>query len=42
MAGSLYIQIPDIQRVLFDEFPSALYVLAHQRREDLVALDEVL
>jgi len=39
--SSLHVQIPDVQGVLFDEFPTALHVLAHQRREDLVALDQV-
>ena len=35
------IQILHIQRVLFDELPPRLYVLAHQRGEDGLALGNV-
>src|SRR5882724_4732728 len=37
----LHVQIPRFERVLFDEFPPALDVFAHQCREYLFAFDGV-
>ena len=37
----LHVQIPGFERVLFDEFAAALDVFAHQRGENLFALDGV-
>ena len=39
---SLHVQIPHVQRVLFDELAAALHVLAHQRGEDRFRFGQVL
>ncbi len=41
-AGELDIQVLHIQRILFDEPAPALDILAHQRREDLLATRDIL
>jgi hypothetical protein len=38
----LDIQVPHIQRVVFDEFAARFDGVAHQHREDLISLDRVV
>ena len=40
--GRLHVQIPDVERILFDELAAALHVFAHQRGEDLLAFAQIL
>ena len=39
---SLHIQVANLQRVRLDELPPRLDLVAHQDREDLVGLDDVV
>src|SRR5688572_23670492 len=42
LARRLYVEVADIQRVVFDEFAAWLDLIPHQRREHLIGFGMVL
>src|SRR5262249_21355208 len=42
LPSRLYVEIPNVQRIIFDELPTRLDDIAHQNREHLVGIDSVV